>query len=152
MRVLVLERDDIAGAASGRNSGILQHPMDHALAPLFAPSLEHYREVAEHGLELPEEPSGILLLSPAGRWMDEELAALSAFPELAAEALGPGAPAALEPALAPDLAGVLMHTGFPVGPATATRAFAARARAAGATFRTGAAAQLVDGGVIAGGE
>jgi glycine oxidase len=152
MAVLVVERDDVAAAASGRNSGILQHPMDHDLAPLFERSLEHYREVAEHGLALAAEPAGILVLSPAGGWMDAELAALAAFPELAAEALGPGAPAELEPALARDLAGIRLATGFPVGPATATRAFAARARVAGAVIRTGAEARLAAGGLDVGGE
>ena len=41
--VLLVERDDVAAAASGRNSGLLQHPMDAALVPLFEESLEHYR-------------------------------------------------------------------------------------------------------------
>ena len=33
--VEVFERERIAAAASGRNSGVVQHPMDPLLAPLF---------------------------------------------------------------------------------------------------------------------
>ena len=33
--VLLAEREAIAAGASGRNSGIVQHPMDEVLAPLF---------------------------------------------------------------------------------------------------------------------
>jgi len=146
--VLLVERDDVGAAASGRNSGILQHPMDAALAPLFEESLAHYRELDPHGFALPAEPHGVLMLAPAALGVTDVLAA---FPELRAEALAPGEPARIEPALAADLAGVRLHTGYPVGPAAATRAFAARARAAGARIVTGAAAALAPGGVTVAG-
>jgi glycine/D-amino acid oxidase-like deaminating enzyme len=61
--VLLVERDDVGAAASGRNSGILQHPMDAALAPLFEESLELYRGLEEHGFSLASEPPGVLLLA-----------------------------------------------------------------------------------------
>jgi glycine/D-amino acid oxidase-like deaminating enzyme len=150
--VLLAERDTVAAAASGRNSGILQHPMEAALVPLYEESLGHYRALAEHGLELPAEPAGILVLGADGDGLAAELAALRAFPELDARLLAAGEPAALEPALAPDLAGVRLATGHPVGPAAATRAFAARARAAGVDLREGAAATLAPGGLELGGE
>jgi D-amino-acid dehydrogenase len=144
--VVLVERETVGAGASGRNSGILQHPMDAALAPLFEESLEHYRELEPHGFELPREPAGILVLGE-GQWgLEAELAALHAFPELRAEALAPGEPAALEPALAPQLAAVRLHTGYPVGASAATRAFAARAVAAGARLLTGAEAALAPGG------
>jgi glycine/D-amino acid oxidase-like deaminating enzyme len=146
--VVVLERDDVAAAASGRNSGVLQHPMDPALAPLFEESLRHYGEL---GL-VPGEPSGVLVLARAEAELASELEALSGFPELRAEALAPGEPARLEPALAPELAAVRLETGHPIGPTAATHAFAARARAAGATIATGADAALADGGVRVAGE
>jgi D-hydroxyproline dehydrogenase subunit beta len=146
--VLVVERDGVAAAASGRNSGVLQHPMDSALEPLFEESLRHYREL---GL-LPDEPQGILVLADARADLTAELDALSAFPLLRAQALAPGEPAALEPALAPDLAGVRLDTGYPIGPTAATNAFADRARVAGARIVTGAAAALTDGGVVVDGE
>lgn len=147
--VLLFEREEVGAAASGRNSGILQHPMEPALVPLFDESLRHYRELADHGFALPDEPHGVLLLAESEAELASELAALrSAFGELRAEGLAPGEPAALEPAVAPSLAGVRLHTGYPVGPATATRAFAARATTAGARLVTGAAATVTRGGVI----
>ena len=36
------ERDVLGAGASGRNSGVLEHPLDDALEPLYARSLEHY--------------------------------------------------------------------------------------------------------------
>jgi len=147
--VLVAERDDIGAAASGRNSGILQHPMEPALVPLFDESMRHYRELADHGLALPPEPHGVLLLAVSEAELTAELDALrSAFGELRAEALARGEPAALEPAVAPSLAGVRLHTGYPLGPAAATRAFAARAAAAGARFVTGAEASPARDGIV----
>jgi glycine/D-amino acid oxidase-like deaminating enzyme len=138
--VLLVERDEVGAAASGRNSGILQHPMEATLVPLFEESLEHYRALAPFGFQLPREPAGILVLGEGGSRPDAELAALRAFPELHAEALAPGEPAALEPALARDLAAVRLHTGYPVGAAAATRAFAARAAASGVELLTGSEA------------
>jgi len=150
--VLVVERDDVGAAASGRNSGVLQHPMDALLAPLFAGSLPHYRDLAEHGFELPPEPHGVLMLAPSEASLAGELDALAgAFPELRAEPLACGEPASLEPALAPDLAGVRLDTGFPVGPSAATRAFAARALAAGARIETGSEAALARNGLVVAG-
>src|SRR5262249_26365883 len=63
---------------------------------------------------------------------------------------------ALEPALAPDLAACRLAIGYPVEPAAATRAFAARAAAAGAQIEMGEGVGLaVEGdhvvGVLAGG-
>ena len=145
--VLVVERDGVAAAASGRNSGVVQHPMDAALAPLFEESLRHYRGLGV----LPDEPRGILMLSPSG--VPDELEPLrAAFPELRPEPLAAGEPARLEPALAPDLAGLRLDTGYPIGPTTATNAFADRARAAGASIVTGAAAALAPGGLMVAGE
>ena len=145
--VLLVERDGVAAAASGRNSGVVQHPMDAALAPLFEESLRHYRELGV----LPDEPRGILVLAESA--VPEELGALrAAFPELRVEALASGEPAALEPALAPDLAGLRLDTGYPVGPTAATNAFAGRARAAGAAIVSGAEAALAAGGVMVAGE
>jgi D-hydroxyproline dehydrogenase subunit beta len=147
--VLVVERDGVASAASGRNSGVLQHPMDAALTSLYEESLRHYQELGV----LPDEPSGVLMLAHSEARLTAELAALrDAFPELRAQALAPGEPAALEPALAPDLAGVRLDTGHPIGPTAATSAFAERARAAGATIVTGAEAALAPGGIAVAGE
>lgn len=150
--VLLVERDEVGAAASGRNSGLLQHPMEAALVPLYDESLGHYRELDGHGFALPAEPHGVLMLAGSEAELARDLEALrSAFPELGPEALAPGEPAALEPAVAPGLAGVRLNTGYPVGPSAATRAFADRAAAAGARLVTGAAAALAPGGLAIGG-
>jgi glycine/D-amino acid oxidase-like deaminating enzyme len=146
--VLLVERDGIAAGASGRNSGIVQHPMDPLLLSLFTETVAHYRDLAAFGFALPAEPQGLLLLAEEEEALAEDLAAIRAgYPELAAETLGPGEPATLEPALAPHVAGVRLHTGYAVPPAAATGAFVARAQAAGAEIRTGATAALAPGGL-----
>src|SRR5918997_1351296 len=58
--VRLYEREAIAAGASGRNSGILQHPMDAALVPLHTASLDLYFDL--DGFELPE-PAGVLVVS-----------------------------------------------------------------------------------------
>ena len=60
--VTLFEREAIGAGASGRNSGIVQHPMDPALAALYEDSLALYRELG-HGFELPAEPTGVLIVS-----------------------------------------------------------------------------------------
>ena len=151
--VLLVERDAVAAGASGRNSGIVQHPMDPVLLSLFTETVAHYRDLAAHGFELPAEPQGLLLVAEEEEALARELATIrSGYPELAAEPLAPGEPARLEPALAPDLPGVRLHTGYAVPPAGATAAFAARALAAGARLRIGATAALAPGGLAVGGE
>lgn len=136
--VTLYEREGIAAGASGRNSGIVQHPMDALLAPLFHETVEHYRDLAAFGFALPAEPAGLLVVSTNEAALDAELAAFGdGFPELAAERLAPGEPHALEPVVTPELAGLRMHTGYAVPPAEATQAFARRAQAAGARIALG---------------
>jgi glycine/D-amino acid oxidase-like deaminating enzyme len=151
--VTLVERDEVASGASGRNSGVVQHPMDPALLHLFTETVGHYRHLAAHGFALPAEPHGLLLVAEDEAALAGELAAIRrGYPELAAEALAAGEPGKLEPALAPDLAAVRLHTGYAVPPAAATRAFAARAQAAGARLRIGAHAALASGGLAVGAE
>jgi D-hydroxyproline dehydrogenase subunit beta len=134
-RVRLYERDEVAAGASGRNAGLLQHPMDELLTGIFAASERFYAELG-HGFELPPEPVGVLVVGDDAADLEPTRAAIAArFPELGAEAVN--APHELEPALAEDLAGFRLDTGRPVPPAAATRAFAARARAAGAELREG---------------
>ena len=141
VRVRLYERDEIAAGASGRNSGLLQHPMDELLTGIYADSEAHYRTLG-HGFEMPEETVGVLVVGEDAAALEPTRADLAArFPELGAEALA--APHEAEPALAEDLAGFLLHTGRPVPPAAATKAVAARARAAGAEIVEGTAATPV---------
>ncbi len=132
-RVELFERGELAGAASGRNSGSVQHPFDPVLGALHEESLTHYREL--DGFALAPEPAGVLMLAPEL----EALAPLAAgierdLPELRPQLLHGPELQALEPLLAPDLAGCRIESGYPVRPASATLAFAERARRAGAVL------------------
>ena len=135
--VTLYEREEIAAGASGRNSGVLQHPMDPVLVPLYEASLELYAGL-EHGFSFPAEASGLLVVGsdPAMLAADRDAAA-AGFPELAPELLDGADLRAAEPALAGDLCAYRLDTGRPVPPAAATRAWAERARAAGARIAVG---------------
>ena len=123
-RSTVYDREGIAAGASGRNSGILQHPYDPKLAPLYEDSIALHREV----LDLPPDPPGLLLLAATRAMLDELPAELR--PEWLEDAR------AAEPQVAPGLTAIRIATGWPIGPRTATEAWAERARAAGARFAT----------------
>jgi len=145
-RVRVYERDHVAAGASGRNSGLLQHPLDEALTGVYETSLALYRELGD-GFALPAEPAGVLVVGEDAGVLEPVRAEVAArFPELRPEALDAAAVRAAEPCLAEGLAGYRLDTGRPVPPAAATRAFAARARAAGAELLEGAAATPVVAG------
>lgn len=150
-RVRLYERDRLAAGASGRNSGLVQHPLDAGLAGLFHASVELYRELG-HGFSLPEEPVGVLFVGEDSTALEPARSEIAfSFPELGAERLEGAELHAAEPGLARDLAAFRLHTGFPVPPAAATEAFAARARAAGAELLEGVAARPeVEAGRIAG--
>jgi glycine oxidase len=143
--VVLYEREQIAAGASGRNSGVLQHPFDEALVGLYEESLRHYGEL--EGFALPPEPSGLLVVS-------REPQTAERFPELRPQLLQDAREA--EPALAEGLTAVRYETGRPVPPAAATQAFAARAQRAGAEIRLAEARVAIEDGratgVIAGGE
>jgi glycine/D-amino acid oxidase-like deaminating enzyme len=135
-KVEVYERDEVGAAASGRNSGSIQHPFDPVMTELHAETLELYRGL--DGLDLPEAPAGVLMLArersalaPAA----EEIARQS--PELEARLLEPAAVRELEPGLADGLWACRLETGYPVRPLAATRAFARRAFSGGARFHEG---------------
>jgi D-hydroxyproline dehydrogenase subunit beta len=140
--VRLYEREAIAAGASGRNSGLLQHPMDAALVPLYDASLELYATLG-HGFTAPGEPVGVLVLAPDGeRLAVDHARAAASFPELAPEWLEGAALVAAEPALAPGLFAYRLETGRPVPPAAATKAWADRAQAAGARIEIGEEATL----------
>jgi glycine/D-amino acid oxidase-like deaminating enzyme len=150
--VVLYEREAIAAGASGRNSGVVQHPLDAALVDLYEESLEHYATLGR-GFILPADPVGLLLVSDRPEALGSEPAE---FPELNPTLLEGAALRALEPTLADGLAAWRLETGRPVPPAAAANAFALRAHEAGAQLRVGEAAHVAvaDGratGVTAGG-
>lgn len=145
-RVVVYEREAIAAGASGRNSGVVQHPLDPALTALYEESVRHYSTLGR-GFELPAEPAGLLLVTDR----PETLGPAAPFPELNPTLLEGADLRAVEPTLADGLAAWRFDTGRPVPPAAAANAFATRAREAGAEFRIGAPASVSPGGVTVAG-
>jgi glycine/D-amino acid oxidase-like deaminating enzyme len=130
-RVRLYERTEIAAGASGRNSGIVQHPFDPVLAELYRATLADYRSLADEidGFELPSEPAGLLYVGRDGALAERTAADWDeAWPDSRPEVLAGGALTRLEPALASDLVACRLAIGYPVEPAAATHAFAAVAR------------------------
>jgi len=152
-RVTLYEREAIAAGASGRNSGVVQHPFDPPLVELYHRTVEVYRmlgaEAPDAGFVLADAPAGLLLLS---RRPDEAVPALAAhlaarFPDLAPRALGDADLRALEPTLAPGLGACRIEAGFPVVPSAPTYALASLAERRGAVLRLGrSAAPAVESG------
>jgi glycine/D-amino acid oxidase-like deaminating enzyme len=142
-RVTLYEREAIAAGASGRNSGVVQHPFDPPLVELYHRTVEVYRmlgaEAPDAGFVLADAPAGLLLLS---RRPDGVVPALTAhlaarFPELAPRAVGDADLRALEPTLAPGLGACRIEAGFPVVPSAPTYALASLAERRGAVLRLG---------------
>jgi len=138
--VTLLERDELAAGASGRNLGYLDTSKDPVLAPLARRSLERYAELASDPptpFFLDPEPIGTLAVT-----IDlDEVGDLRAWVS-AAEAVGVEVERVddrlheLEPELSPDvLEAYLLHEGHRVDPLALTVCFGALARGAGATVR-----------------
>jgi glycine/D-amino acid oxidase-like deaminating enzyme len=142
--VQLFERAALAAAASGRNSGAVQHPYDPELVPLHQETLALYRDLP--GFDLADEPAGVLVLARDADALGPVAAGLRrTFPELEPAVVDAHA---ADPAVAPGLAACRLRSGHPVRPADATLAYARAAREAGADLRTGAEAAVADGGVV----
>ena len=141
LRVRLYERDAIASGASGRNSGIVQHPFDAVLADLYVRTLIEYHRLAREpvlGFALGDEPVGLLYVGRDGGSVARIAEAWAgAWPDSRPEVLDGVALTRLEPALAPDLVACRLAIGYPVAPAAATEAFAGRARALGVEIVVG---------------
>jgi len=150
LRVRLYERSAIAAGASGRNSGIVQHPFDPVLADLYRRSLSEYRALADRSgsaFAFPVEPAGLLYVGHHGSLAREEAARWAArWPDARPEVIAETMLRALEPALAPDLVACRLAIGYPVPPAAATSAFAALARERGVEIVVGEAAEPVMAG------
>lgn len=135
-RVDVYERDEVAAGASGRNSGVIQHPFDEVLTTLHRETLGHYRDLED--FDLPERPAGIMMVAGDPSVLEPVARAIAAdCPELEPALLDPAQARGAEPALAEGVWACRIETGYPVRPAAATRAFARRAHASGARFHEG---------------
>jgi glycine/D-amino acid oxidase-like deaminating enzyme len=143
--VTLVERDGLASAASGANSGVIQHPFDPVLARLYRETLAHDRRLAaaDVGFAIGSEPAGLLYLSRDERAVRETDAALAAtFPDLRRDVVTDVELMRLDPAVAPDLWACRVEMGYPVQPAASTYAFATLAERAGVRVRVGRAAVL----------
>jgi glycine/D-amino acid oxidase-like deaminating enzyme len=153
-RVLLVERDGLASAASGANSGVVQHPFDPVLAGLYRESLAHYRELAatSNAFRIGAEPAGMLYVTQheaAARRQAELIA--GPFPDLPVEVLGGEELRRVEPAMAGELWACRVDIGFPVAPGSGTYAYASLGEARGVSVRVGRAATLdVRGDEVAG--
>lgn len=145
-RVTVHEREAIGAGASGRNSGVIQHPFDPALVPLYQESVAAYRRLAgisaDIGFALPAEPAGLLLVAHRRAVVEALGAHLRAtLPELGATVLDPAALRRLEPSIADGVHALRLPIGFPVVPAAPTYAWASRADRLGVVIRLGRSAR-----------
>ncbi len=145
VRVVLYERVQIAAGASGRNSGVVQQPMDPILATLYAETVALYRELGEvpaSEFRLPDEPAGLLLVAHESGPVAAIAASLRAsHPLLEPTFLEGEALRRLEPALAQDVVACRTAIGYPVPPGAATEAFARAAQGAGARVEVGVAAR-----------
>lgn len=142
--VILFEREELGAGASGRNSGVVQHPFDPPLAELHHASLPLYRELADADpdFELSASPAGLLLVAFDEDAVEAACRAIAVqSPELSAELLHASDAERLEPKLATGVVACRLATGYPVAPAAATLAFARRAARAGVHVRTGEAAR-----------
>jgi glycine/D-amino acid oxidase-like deaminating enzyme len=151
--VIILERTAIAAGASGRNSGVVQHPFDRVLVDLHLETVALYRALGERegsGFRLAQGPVGLLSVTRDADAARRETAEWAAtHPGLTPTYLPPDEVRRLEPALAPGIAACRIDIGYPVAPDAATHAYAAWANGLGATIRVGPGARpwWVDGEV-----
>jgi glycine/D-amino acid oxidase-like deaminating enzyme len=138
-QVLLLERTEIAAGASGRNSGVVQHPFDPVLVELHRETVALYR--ALDGFILAQRPAGLLNVThdvDGARYLASAIEA--SHPDLRPAFVPPEEVRRLEPSIADGVAACHVDIGYPVGPASATRAYASRAQRQGVQIRTGLAA------------
>jgi glycine/D-amino acid oxidase-like deaminating enzyme len=135
-RVVLVERAEIGAGASGRNSGVVQHPFDPVLVALHLETLELYR--ALDGVDLPATPAGLLSVSHDVEGVAHLARQLAAtHPHLRPTFIAPDESRRIEPSLASGVAACGLDIGYPVGPAAATRAYAEHAQRLGVEVRLG---------------
>jgi glycine/D-amino acid oxidase-like deaminating enzyme len=146
--VTLYEREALAAGASGRNSGVIQHPFDPLLVPLYEETLEIYRRVGDSlggpiaALDAP--PSGLLLVShdrSGVKALADELAIK--IPAVRPDFVEGLVLERLEPTLGADVVACRLDIGYPVIPSAPTYAFATLAERAGVTIRLGREARPV---------
>ena len=145
LSVVLVEREGLASAASGANSGVVQHPFDPILAALYRETVELYRELSltSTSFKLAARPAGMLFVAEHKDAARDQAASVAAqFPELTVDVLGEAALQAIDPALAPDLWACRVDIGYPVWPGASTYAYASLAEQRGVRIRLGRTATL----------
>lgn len=143
--VILVEREGLASAASGANSGVVQQPFDPILAALYRATMALYRELSQTStsFKLAAQPAGMLFVTELEDAARHQAASVAAqFPELSVDVMGGAALQALDPALAPRLWACRVDIGYPVWPGASTYAYASLAEQRGVTIRQGRAATL----------
>lgn len=139
--VTLIERDELAAGASGRNQGWFVLPDDPVLGSMARATLPEYLDVAESAalpVWIDREPVGHLLVALDAEDVAraESGLASAAAHGVTAEALDAAALQEVEPAIALDAAaGWLLHEGHRLDPASLTVALALAAKTAGAEIR-----------------
>jgi D-hydroxyproline dehydrogenase subunit beta len=139
--VTLLERQELAAGASGRNTGLWLTPVDPALLPMARASLARYLDVAGESpipFGLDPEPIGLLAVA-----IDEEELALGEAAHdpyrlagVAVNALDPEGVHELEPAISPaTLGGWMVAHGHRLAPGALTVALGLLAASRGAVVR-----------------
>jgi len=146
-RVTVYEREAVAAGASGRNSGVVQRPLDPVLVPLYEGTVALYRELAEEvpeaGFALPADPAGLLLATFRGDLLPALAERLTASaPDLEPAVLEGPALRSVEATLADGVTAIRLPIGYPVVPAAPTYAMATLAERRGATIKVGRSVRL----------
>lgn len=155
-KVILYEREAIAAGASGRNSGVVQHPFDPPLVSLYDGTVEVYRalgvELPEAGFLLADQPAGLMLVSRRLDVVTLLAAQLQvAYPYLDPKVLQGDELLALEPMLASDIVACRVAAGYPIVPSAPTYALATLAERRGATIRQGReASPAVEAGACVG--
>jgi glycine/D-amino acid oxidase-like deaminating enzyme len=142
LNVTLLERAEIASAASGRNHGLVFQPQDPLLIDLYKKSQEMYFKLAkstEVDFDMDLEPRGMLIaVATEDEWIlaEEEIKAYEAG-EKRVHRLGRKDLFDLEPELSDShLGGFLVEDAHRLDPAALTLAFALEARRLGAQVQT----------------
>jgi sarcosine oxidase subunit beta len=140
MSVTLLEKDELAAGASGRNLGYLDISKDPALAPMARASLPSYLRAVDEAsfpVFLDREPLGTLAVTLAEDELDDLAAWVDSARAIGVEVEDVGDRVrGLEPELAPGvLAAFLLDEGHRVDPGALTVALADGARARGAQIR-----------------
>ena len=130
LSVVLLERDGLAAAASGRNQGLVIGPHPIEMAAIAARGVEHYLDLHESSGKafcFDRAPHGCLLVG--GDTVTDETPS---------EVLEGAALRAVEPLLGPSIgSATLLQDARRIDPGAAVASWAVRARQAGVDVRTG---------------